>query len=87
MSPYCHNPPLGTEAERQNSLSNLLCCSTVRFGNKNRLQKCRKIRPTRRWRTSNRFFAYFGTSAVYQMIQTRIAAGYPLVLAERAFHL
>ena len=25
-------------------------------------------------------------SAVYQMIQTRIAAGRPLVLAERAFH-
>ena len=37
-------------------------CSTLRFGNKNRRQRSRKIRPTRRWRTSSRFFAYFGTS-------------------------
>ena len=67
MPRYCHNPPLGTTPNakiRIRTSFEPLCCSTVRFGSKNRPQRCRKMRPTRRWRTSGRFFAYFGASVV-----------------------
>ena len=63
MLRYCHNPLPRHDVERRNSHSNPLCCSTVRFDNNNPPQRSRQIQSTRRWRTSSRFFAYFGTRA------------------------
>ena len=38
MSPYCHNPPLGTAEGPKFAFETLMRCSNVRFGNKNHLQ-------------------------------------------------
>ena len=57
------------EAKCQSSHLNPLCCTTVRFGSKNRPQRCRKMPPTRRWRASGRFFAYFGASPDAMLIR------------------
>ena len=61
MSPYCHNPPLGTRPKAKIRIRTSYAAATC--GSVTKIAcKMSEMPPTRRWRTSNRFFAYFGPS-------------------------
>ena len=51
------------DAERQNSQFEPLMLHHRAVRSQKSAAKMSKMRPTRRWRTSGRFFAYFGTSS------------------------
>ena len=61
MSPYCHNPPLGTRPKAKIRIRTPYAAAPC--GSVTKIAcKMSEMPPTRRWRTSNRFFAYFGAS-------------------------
>jgi len=70
MFSYSYNPPLGTTPNAKIPIRTPLCCTSVPFGSKNHPQRCRNMRPTRRWRTSGRFFGNMGVhgSDVYRIL-------------------
>ena len=81
MPRYCHNPPLGTTPNATIRIQTNIrtpyaaapCGSAAEITRKH----VEKMRPTRPWRVSGRFFAYFGTRYVSASVLAALSASIP----------